>query len=332
MINPPVPGSNAPPPFTVATPPGWWANLSLRVGIWVLALGVLVYFASRATGGGIAGILLSALVGWGAFEFAILPVRAARRAGETLGPRHAFVGGCLTLASLCGTGGIFFMFGSGMILGWIIGPVVAVLSHRTEVIEPLRSLGLGAVLPAAPSAAQPASPPFQLPGPRWALAVVGLVALLGGLTFMGFGAVRSLEAFSVLTDVCQKPCAMVHGVWLNVVPGADGSVVSRLDPQGLRLQVRIRDDVADPNTVQRDNFTLELPPATYPPVTDRAGCPAWQSETLRIDQTTGVLALCFAVPESNADLNQLILDWRLPGVSTQISLDKAASIGVQLGG
>ena len=306
--------------FTVSLRPGWWANLTLRIGIWVLALGVLVYLAARSTGGGVAGIILSSLLWWGVFEFAILPVRATWSEGHRLSPRHATLGGCLTLMSICGAGGIFLLFGPSLILGLIIGPAVAVLSHRDDMLAMLRSTGVVAPASAAPT---PASPPFQLPGPRWALAAVGLVAMLAGLTFMALGTVRSLEVYATVSDFCPHPCGMVHGVWVDVTPAEGGATVTRIDSTAVRLVVRFHNDVAEARTVDRNDFKLELPPATYPPLTDRPACPAWAPQTLHIDQATGILALCFAVPQAgNVDLEKLILDWTQRGDSIQVSLGK----------
>jgi hypothetical protein len=327
LTNPPVSGSYAAPlPFTVELRPGWWANLSLRIGIWALALGVLVFLAARSVGGGVAGIILSALLWWGVFEFAVLPVRATWSEGRRLTPQHATLGGCLTLISICGGGGIFLLFGPSLILGLIIGPIVAVLSHRNDTISIARSLGLNVALPPAP---QPASPPFQLPGPRWALAVLGLVAFLGGLTFMSLGTLRSLEVYGTVTDFCLHPCGMAYGVWVDVVPGPGGAAVTRLDSAAVGMQVRFHNDVAEARTVSRDQFTLELPATTelprtmYPALTVQPACPAWTPRTLHIDEATADLALCFAVPQSsNVALDQLVLDWSQPGGSIQVSLGK----------
>ena len=312
MTNPPASGSDAPLPFTIVLGPGWWANLTLRIGIWVLALGVLVFLAARSTGGGVAGIILSSLLWWGVFEFAILPVRAAWSEGRRLTPRHATLGGCLTLIAVCGGGGIFLLFGPSLILGLIIGPLVAVLSHR--------------------GAQTSASPPFQLPGPRWALAVVGLVAMLAGLTFMTLGTIRSLEVYGTVSDLCPHPCGMVQGMWLDVVPDAGGAPVTRLDSAIVRLQVRFHNDVAEARSVGRNDFKLELPPSAYPALTEPPACPAWAPQTLHIDEATGILALCFAVPQaSNVDLEKLILDWTQRGDSIQVSLGKQGTGSFEFG-
>jgi hypothetical protein len=330
LTNPPLSGSDVPLRFVVTLGPGWWANLSLRIGIWVLALGGLVYFAARSTGGGVAGIVLSSLLWWGVFEFAILPVRATWAEGQRLTARHATLGGCLTLISMCGGAGIFFLFGPSLILGLIIGPLVAVLSHRGDVITGVRSLGGMVGLPAG---APLESPPFQLPAPRWALAVVGLVAFLAGLTFMGLGTLRSIEVYGDVTDFCAHPCGMIHGAWVDVVPGSDGAAVKRLDSGVVSLLVRFHNDVAEARTVSRDDFTLELPPAMFPLVTEHTACPAWTPQTLHIDQATPNLALCFAVPQSgNVALEKLILDWRQPGDSIQISLGKFGPGTLNIGG
>jgi hypothetical protein len=82
------------------------------------------------------------------------------------------------------------------------------------------------------------------------------------------------------------------------------------------------------SVVSRDDFTLEIPPTTYPQVTDRKACRTWPPQTVHIDETTAVLALCFAAPEAdNIDLRQLVLEWRQPGDSIQISLGNAHLAG-----
>lgn len=326
MTDPPESGSDVrPAAATVASHSGRLATRVLRVGVVALVIGLLVYFAARSSGGGLAGILLSSLLWWAAFEFAVLPVRAIWRTRQKVNAQHAILGGCLTAVSVCGGGGVFLLFGQQLILGLIIGPLIAYLTHRAEVISLARSLGLDSMLPSAPT---PASL-IQLPGPRWALAVVGLVSFLAGLIFMGLGMVRSLEVFTVLADVCTHPCGMVHGVWVDLVPGSGGALVTRLDPAAVQLQVRFRDDVPGASVVSRDDFTLEMPPATYPQLTDRPACGAWPPQTIHIDDITAVLALCFAVPESESvDFSQFVLDWRQPGSSVQVLLGRTQPTGV----
>jgi len=126
---------------------------------------------------------------------------------------------------------------------------------------------------------------------------------------------------------------MVHGVWVDVLPGPGGAAVARLDSGAVRLQVRFHNDVAEARTVGREDLTLEMPPAIYPPLTDRSACPAWTLQTLRIDAATADLALCFAVPRAaNVDPEKLVLNWRQSGDSVQVSLGKAGPGTFSFGG
>jgi len=135
-----------------------------------------------------------------------------------------------------------------------------------------------------------------------------------------------------VTDFCPHPCGMIHGAWVDVVPGSDGAAVTRLDSETVSLQVRFHNDVAETRTVGRDDFKLELPPAMFPAVTGRAACPAWTPRTLHIDEATENLALCFAVPQSDSvALEKLFLDWRQPGDSIQISLAKFGPGTINIG-
>ena len=104
--------------------------------------------------------------------------------------------------------------------------------------------------------------------------------------------------------------------------------MARLDSGAVRLRVRFHNDVAEARTVGREDLTLEMPPAIYPPLTDRSACPAWTLQTLRIDAATADLALCFAVPQAaNVDPNHLLLDWRQFNDSIQVSLGKPGPDG-----
>ena len=314
-----MPGSDiGPAAATVVPRPGGCATRVLRFGAWTLVVGVLVYFAARSTGGGVAGILLSSLIWWGAFEFAMRPLRAIWRTRENINLQHITIGGCLTAVSACAGGSLIFLFGPQLLLGLIIGPLIAYARHQGGLISITRSLGMDP-MPSLPTAASL----IHLPGARLVMAVVGLVSFLAGLTFIGLGTVRSLEPYAVLADVCTQPCGMVHGVWVDVVPATGGALFTRLDPSTVELQVRFRDDMPGARVVSRDNFTLEAPPVTFLELTARKDCPAWPPHTLHIDETTAVMPLCFEVPGSaDVDFSQLVLDWRQPGDFAQISLGK----------
>jgi hypothetical protein len=315
----------AAPDVLAAAAPGGWETRTLTVGVWGLVVGLLVYFAPLSPGGGLAGILLSSVIWWAVFEFAVLPVRSAWRSGQRVTAQHARVGGCLTAVSLCGGLGLLSVFGPMLFIGLFIGPLISYLSHRKEVMSFMRSMGLDTMLQAS---ARP-SLLIQVPGLRPVFALVGLVSILGCLIFIGLGTVRALEAVSVVTSFCTHPCAMIHGVWVDVIPRSDGAVVTRLDSGAIELHVRFRNDMASAAVVGRDDFTLEMPPTIYPQLTDRPTCRAWPPQTLNINDTSPDMTMCFAIPESdNVDYRFLVLDWRQPGFSVQLPLDKSDPNGV----
>src|ERR1700680_1499089 len=77
----------------------------LYVGVTALVMGVLIYFAARTFGGGLAGSLVLALISWPFLEGAWFVVRAIWRLGVRVSPRHATIGGCLGLILICAVRG-----------------------------------------------------------------------------------------------------------------------------------------------------------------------------------------------------------------------------------
>lgn len=304
----------------------------IKIGAAGLAIGLLIYFAARSTGGGLAGIFLGALLTWFAFEAALLPVRAIWRARQEVNPSHAILGGCLTLLTVCGVGGLWAAFGSQLLIGVLLGGGVAFLNHRGGLITLPRLIGLDRM----PAPAGTASP-VQMPLTQhvWLMAVLGLVCLVAGYVFAGLGAVRSLESYSFLTDTgCSHPCGMVHGLWVQVMPDSQGNFVASVDPGAVRLRVRFWNDEAGGRVANRSDFTVTNRPSIYHPVTDRPGCDAWPTRTLHIDDNTGTLPLCFAVTGSdNLSPDQLVLEWSLQGVTAPILLGKQprAGLGIDIG-
>jgi hypothetical protein len=179
--------------------------------------------------------------------------------------------------------------------------------------------------------------PVQMPATQhvWLMAMLGLVCLLAGYDFAGLGSVRTLESYSFLTDIgCTHPCGMVHGLWVQVMPDSQGNFVARLDAGAVRLHVRFWNDEAGGRVASRSDFTVTNQPSIYYPVTDRPGCDAWPARTLRLDDNTGTMALCFAVTGSdNANTDQLVLEWTLQGVTAPILLGKQSrdGMGIDIG-
>jgi hypothetical protein len=304
---------------------------SLKVGVAGLVIGVLIYFAARSAGGGLAGILLGAVLAWFAFEVAFLPVRGIWRARQRVRPRHATIGGCLTVLTVCGVGGLWFLFGTQLLIGVALGAGLAILNSRVGLLTLPRLIGLD-IMPAPAGTA-----PVQMPLTQhvWLMAVVGLVCLVAGFFFAGLGTVRTLESYSYLTDIgCAHPCGMVHGLWVQVMPDSQGNFVARLDPGAVRLRVRFWNDEVGARVASRSDFTVTNRPSIYYPATDRPGCDAWPARTLHLDDNTGTMSLCFAVTGSdNGSPDQLVLEWALEGVTAPILLGKQSrdGMGIDIG-
>jgi hypothetical protein len=305
---------------------------SLKVGAAGLVIGLLIFLAARSAGGGLAGIFLGALVAWFGFEVAFLSVRGIWRARQRVRPRHATIGGCLTVLTVCGVGGLWFLFGTQLLIGAALGAGLAILNSRVGLLTLPRLIGLD-IMPAPAGIAAP----VQIPATQhvWLMAVVGLVCLVAGYVFAGLGAVRTLESYSFLTDIgCIHPCGMVHGLWVQVMPDSQGNFVARLDPGAVRLRVRFWNDEVGDRVASRTDFTMTNRPSIYYPATDRPGCDAWPARTLHLDDNTGTMALCFAVTGSdNGSLDQLVLEWTLEGVTAPILLGKQSrdGMGIDIG-
>lgn len=299
----------------------------LKVGAAGLVIGVLIFFAARSVGGGLAGIFLGALLAWFGFEVAFLPVRGIWRARQSLMPRDAILRGWLTLLTICGVGGLWVLFGTQLIIGAALGAGIAILTSRLGVLTLPRLIGLE-IMPAPDGAAAPVQ---RLAAPNvWLMAVAGLVCLLAGYVFAGLGAVRTLESYSFLTDIgCTHPCGMVHGLWVQVMPDSQGTFVARLDEGAVGLHVRFWNDEAGDRVASPGDFTVTDRPSIYYPVTDRPGCGTWPARTLHLDDRSGTMALCFGVTGAdNASPAQLVLEWTLQGVTAPILLGKQSRDGM----
>jgi hypothetical protein len=294
-----------------------------KVGVTALALGVLIYLASRGLDRGWAGVLLSGVFSWFGFELTLSFVRRVGRLQTRIQPRHAILGGCLGFVAACGAGGLLLFFGQQLIYGVILGGVAALVAHRTGLPTMAQ---LGGLAPRPDTAGDVGIPPFLGP----VAVIVGVVCLVAGVTLAGLGTVRELEAYSYATDTaCTHPCGMVHGLWVQVLPDTHGDFVTRLDSTAVQIRLRFRDDVVGDRIASQSGFTLTNPPAVYKLVADRGGCNPWESRLLHNGDSTGDLTVCFAISQSQeVDTSQLILEWAVGDVTAPILLGKKASSGI----
>lgn len=296
----------------------------LQVGVTALAIGALIFLASRGLDRGLAGILLSGTFSWFGFELTLSFVRRVGRLQTRIQPRHAILGGCLGLVAACGAGGLLLFFGEQLIYGVILGGVATVVAHRTS----LPTLAQFGGLEPMPDTAGGSGPSIPLPL-RPVAVVLALLFLVAGVSIAGLGTIRELEAYSYATDTaCAHPCGMVRGLWAQVLPDAHGDFVTRLDPTAVQIRLRFRDDVAGVRTASRTGFTVTRPPVNYQQVADRLGCNPWEPRVLHNGDSTGDFTLCFAIPQSQeVDLSQLILDWTEGDVTSPILLGKKSRSG-----
>ena len=319
------------------------------VGLATLAIGVLIFFAVRSQNGGLAGILLSGVFSWLLFEGTWTLIRAINDARVTVAAQHRIAGGCLGAILLCGIGGFWVVFGSQIILGVVFGGIVTFINHRGMLANWSQALSQGSA-PAAGSGGQ--STPVvnwsgligltPIPSPErsvplsqhtWAKLLAGLLGLLVGFVFFGFGAFRFLESSTVLGDVgCTHPCGMMRGVWMQVMRDSQGEVVTRIDSTTVQLRMRFWDDVPGDQTISRTDFALKNALATFEQVSGRPGCDAWSPRKIRIDGNINDLTLCFTISQAdNVDLNHLYLVWSpRPDWVAEIPLCKVLSAACEI--
>lgn len=299
------------------------------VGVTVLVVGVLLYFAARSVDGGLAGILLSGLFGWIVFALALDAVRGMWRGSRQVAAHHAIIGGCLTAVALCGIAGFLTVFGNQLLLGLVAGAVITFLSDRGRVPSWHQLVGLGST----PARAAGTDPPPLLPisflaGPQGmaVAAVVALVCVVAGIFFAGLGTIRSLEGVTVLTDFgCSPPCAMVHGLWVEVVSDSHGKVVFQTDAATIEVRVSFRDDVPGERVASAAEFVLTGPALTYQQSLARPECKLWVLR-LHLDDRSGVETLCFAIPPGVSVVpDELVLNWTQFGVPAMIPLGRSDS-------
>ena len=96
---------------------GFLVNAVLYVGVAGLFIGVLISFAARSFGGGLAGSLILALIAWPFLEAVWSAARALGRLYVRVTPRHQTIGGCIGLILICGVGGYIWQGG-----GWAVLP------------------------------------------------------------------------------------------------------------------------------------------------------------------------------------------------------------------
>jgi hypothetical protein len=288
----------------------------LYIGVAALVIGVLIYFAARSFGGGLAGSLVLALISWPFFEGAWSVVRAIGRLQVRVTPRHATIGGCLGIILLCAAGGLVWIAGGWAILGLSVGVVVTYLNRRTGLVTWPQRLGFQRVSKPTARPPMPSSPEIVIK------VVAGFACLLIGVVTGVLGIGRYLEAYSVATDYgCAHPCGMVDGLWVEVTHDSQGRVVTMLDTNTVRLQVQFRDDTPGDKTIERSDFRLFSANTNYDQRTDLPGCSPWQPQAIRLDGSTGNLPVCFAISEAdNVDFSKLVLKWTQQGRTVDISL------------
>ena len=302
---------------------GLIVNFLFRVGVFGLAVGLLAFLAARMVGGGWAGIVLLSLVSWPLFEAAWATLRGLAHAERRVGPQHPIVGGCLGLILLCGGGGFLVCFGSQVIIGLLAGAALTVVNQRNSYVDFPQLLGLA---PTPSSVSRPLDQTSRALLP-FAKIGAGLIALAVGLVFLGFGTYRYLEANSIYTDYgCTHPCALVHGLWVQVVPDPGGNEVTRVDPSTVRLSLRFWDDAPGDKTIRPSDFTLKTSETSYQRVVGSAACDAWTPRTIAIDGNVSGLTLCFTVPAA-VDSSRLMLDWTPPGGTAEIWLGQVHESG-----
>jgi hypothetical protein len=270
------------------------AGRVLQVGVTVLAIGVLMYFATRSAGGGIAGILLSALVSWIGFAAALRVVRGLWRESQRIKARHAILGGCVTGVALCALGGFLLLFGSQLLVGIIAGGFAAIFQDRAGSVSWRQVAGLDPnVAPAADPAATPAPSVAVWAGPLGVAgaAVLALVCVLVGMFFVGLATIRAAEGVGNFTDYfCSRPCAVVHGLWVHVIPDSDGRLVALADSATIELRVTFSEDLPSDPVATAAAFALTAGPSTYQQSLNRPECALWQVR-LHMDEKTRLLRL-----------------------------------------
>jgi hypothetical protein len=312
LSDPSSPGSDRP---TGSGRQGFLVNAVPYVGVAGLFIGVLVYFAARSFGGGLAGSLILALIAWPFLEAGWSAARALARLYVRVTPRHQTIGGCIGLFLICGVGGYLWQGGGWAILGLSGGALVTYI-RRTRLANLPQRLGLGQL-------ALPTNPGPIMPYPEILTKILGgFACLLVGVVVGVFGIGRYLEAYSVATDYgCAHPCGMVDGLWVEVTYDSQGRVVTVLDPNTVQLQLQFRDDTPGDKTIQRSDFRLFTVNTTYAQRVDRPGCSLWQPQALHLDGSTGNLPVCFAISQAdNVDFSQLVLKWTQQGRTVEISL------------
>ena len=224
-------------------------------------------------------------------------------------------------------GAIAFLRSIGWLglLGMIAGGILTYVNQGGRLVAWSQVVGLAPV-PAPAEARPPRVPP---PHERWAKLVAGLLCLLAGLVFTGFGTWRFIEANSLVTDSgCTHPCGMVNGLWVQVMPGTHGEVVTRTDAATVRILVRFWDDAPGDRVVSSSDFVLGNSHTAFDHVTSAPGCATWTPHTIRIDEHTDDMTLCFAIAQRDeVDLSQLSLVWTQQAGTVRISLGQAHSTG-----
>ena len=294
---------------------GRFTERLFRVGATVCGVGILAFFAARSVNGGLAGILLVALISWIPVATALAVVKGSWHKSQEMQTRNGLVSGCLALVALCGAGGVVFCFGEQLLIAALVGGVAAYVNHRQGWIDWRRLVGV--VAPnSAPSPDAPAPPPawsvLDVAPARAGGVVLALVLLVTGIFLASLGAFRAMELGALGADFgCTAPCGVQYGLWVQVVPDAQGRLASHPDPRVVEMRLSFRDDEPGVKSVRSNDFTLTGPDPNvmYKASASGPGCGVWTLH-LQLDDAGKTASLCFLVPPgANADLAQLLLNW-----------------------
>lgn len=293
---------------------GRFTERSLRVGATVFAIGILAFFAARSVNGGLAGILLVGLITWIPVATALAVVKGSWHKSQEMQTRNGLVSGCLALVALCGAGGVVFCFGEQLLIAALVGGVAAYVNHRQGWIDWRRLVGIAPNPTPSPDA--PAPPPawsvLEIAPARTGGVVLALILVVAGVFLGSLGAIRAMELGALGGDfACTAPCGVQYGLWVQVVPDAQGRLVSQPDPGVVELRLSFRDDEPGVKRVSSGDFTLTGPDpnVTYQASASRPGCGGWALH-LQLDDAGKMAQLCFSVPPgAEADPAQLLLNW-----------------------
>lgn len=219
----------------------------------------------------------------------------------------------MTAVALCALGGFLLLFGSQLLIGIFVGGIAALFEDRAGSVSWRQLVGLDSnVAPAADPATSAAPPLTVWAGPLGVAgaALLTLVCVVVGIFFVGLAAIRAVEGSGNFTDFfCSRPCAVVKGLWVHVIPDSDGQFVALPDPATIEVRVTFSEDLPSDPVATAADFVLTGPASTYQQSLSRPECALWQVR-LHMDEKTGVYTVCFSIPTGvSVDPGKLLLNW-----------------------